>query len=138
MLYSAFLKNNFEIYELRISEGSVMHYEFLRRRVRAGNSPDERPSLFPLQPNRKASDILRNATGRTRQTSPAPSGGNHTWSPEGGRCCSLDPGEPCTVRGARGWREQRTITNLPAIRDEAMVAGWEFIVSYSVPVNREL
>lgn len=146
VLYSAFYEtNNFEIYELRLSDGSV-------NRITNSSVVETAPELSPdgttivysrYNPNtEKYQIILAERNGANPGNIPGASGWDPTWSPDGRQVLfASDARGTVQLYAARvDGREQRTITNLPAIRGRS---DWSpdgnSIVTYSGPAwNREL
>ncbi|MCK6539115.1 MAG: hypothetical protein L6Q26_03565 [Anaerolineales bacterium] len=146
VLYSAFYEtNNFEIFEMRLSDGSVT-------RITNSSVVETAPELSPdgttivysrYNPNtEKYQIILAERNGANPGNIPGASGWDPTWSPDGRQVLFASDARGTTqLYAARvDGRELRTITNLPAIRGRS---DWSpdgnSIVTYSGPAwNREL
>jgi TolB protein len=146
VFYSAFFEtNNYEIYELRLSDGNVK---------RITNSPvvETAPELSPdgstlvyarYNPNTERYQvILAGPNGDNPSNIPGASGWDPTWSPDGRRMLfASDARGSVQLYSVRlDGKELKAVTSLPAIRGRS---DWSpdgnYMVTYSGPAwNREL
>lgn len=146
VFYSAFFEtNNYEIFELRLNDGSV-------RRITNSSVTETAPELSPdgttlvyaryNQNTERFQIILAERNGNNPGNIPGASGWDPTWSPDGRQILfASDARGSVQLYAVRlDGRELRAISNLPAIRGRS---DWSpdgnSIVTYSGPAwNREL
>lgn len=146
VFYSAFFEtNNYEIYELRLGDGSV-------RRITNSSVVETAPELSPdgqsiiyarYNPNTERYQIIiAGRNGADAGNIPGISGWDPTWSPDGKQVLFASDSEGPVQLYAVGLngRGPRTVTNLPAIRGRSdWSADGNYIVTYSGPAwEREL
>jgi TolB protein len=146
VFYSAFFEtNNYEIYELKLGDGSV-------RRITNSSVVETAPELSPdgqsiiyarYNPNTERYQIIiAGRNGADPGNIPGTSGWDPTWSPDGKQVLfASDSAGPVQLYavGLNG-RSPRTVTSLPAIRGRSdWSADGNYIVTYSGPAwEREL
>lgn len=140
VFYAAFFEtNNYEIYELRLSDGNV-------RRVTNSSAIETAPELSPdgrtivyarYNPNTERYQIiLAGRDGSDPSNIPGVSGWDPTWSPDGRQVLFASDSKGPVQLYAVGLdgKNLQTVTSLPAIRGRSdWSADGNFIVTYSGP-----
>lgn len=146
VFYAAFFEtNNYEIYELRLSDGNV-------RRITNTSAIETAPELSPdgntlvyarYNPNTERYQIIiAGRDGSDPGNIPGASGWDPTWSPDGRQILFASDSKGPVQLYAVGLdgKNMRTVTSLPAVRGRSdWSADGNFIVTYSGPAwNREV
>lgn len=146
VFYAAFFEtNNYEIFELRLSDGNV-------RRITNSAVVETAPELSPdgrsityarYNPNTERYQIIiAGRDGSDPGNIPGASGWDPTWSPDGRQILFASDSKGPVQLYAVGLdgKNMRTVTSLPAVRGRSdWSADGNFIVTYSGPAwNREI